>query len=302
MNSNPNLMKRYFLGAASPEERTGLENKYFADAEIFEELLAVENDLIDSYARGRLSNLEKEQFEQHYLNSPQRRVRVEFARSLTQVAQEAKQSASFEGVSFWWRLTAPLRQSRPMLRWAFVTSAVALVVASGAWLVRQNHELRSGPQPASQSELRQQLPVNNDESSLQAKKNQAAAAPEIAKLDAPVLPELTLSLNPGISRSNQAGQQVLALPSSVSSARLQLSLADDDYAGYEAVLETAEGREIQKIVGLKAHVRDGKRIVTLRLPLRLIKPGDYIVKLNAKNRSSSGEEEVEVYSFRTVRK
>jgi hypothetical protein len=303
MKSDPNLMKRYFLGGASPKERAGLESQYFADAEIFEELVAVENDLIDSYVRGRLSNLERQQFEQQYLNSSQRWARVEFARTLTKVAHEAERSVPAK-VSFWRRVAAPFRQAHPSLQWAFVASAIVLLVASGSWLVRQNQELRAELQRARapQSGLRQAPPVEDEQLAAKAQKDQSAAGPEVARLEPSVLPELSLSLNPGISRSNQTGQEVLALSSSASWVRLKLSLDDDDHAAYEAVLETAEGREIQRVADLRSHVIGGRRIVTLRLPTRLVQPGDYIVKLNASNGSPAGAEEVEVYSFRTVRK
>ena len=45
------LMRRYLLGSLPQDERTSLEGGYLADAGLFEELVAAENDLIDYYVR-----------------------------------------------------------------------------------------------------------------------------------------------------------------------------------------------------------------------------------------------------------
>ena len=64
------------------EERTRFEDVYFADAEHFEELVGMENDLIDSYIWGTLSDSERQQFQQCYANRPDRRARIDFATAL----------------------------------------------------------------------------------------------------------------------------------------------------------------------------------------------------------------------------
>ena len=46
-------MTRYLLGDLPEIEQTAVEQEYFADPEKFEEVWAVENDLVDRYVRGR---------------------------------------------------------------------------------------------------------------------------------------------------------------------------------------------------------------------------------------------------------
>src|ERR1039457_904643 len=75
------LLRRYFLGDLPKEERARLEDRYLVDVELFEELLAAENDLIDAYVRGELTEAETQQFEMEYLKSPERRDRLDFARA-----------------------------------------------------------------------------------------------------------------------------------------------------------------------------------------------------------------------------
>src|SRR5947207_2409634 len=80
---NPDsLLVRYLLGEASPEERSHLEARYVTNAELFEELVAAENDLIDAYAGGHLSDSDRRRLEEYFLVTPERRQRVEFAKAL----------------------------------------------------------------------------------------------------------------------------------------------------------------------------------------------------------------------------
>jgi anti-sigma factor RsiW len=73
-------MIQYWLGELSPEAEQRLEDRYFADDDLFEQLLAVREELFDAYARGELSEAERARFEQHLLHSPENREELEFAR------------------------------------------------------------------------------------------------------------------------------------------------------------------------------------------------------------------------------
>jgi anti-sigma factor RsiW len=73
-------MIQYWLGELSPEAERRLEERYFADDDLFEQLLAVREELFDAYARGELSEAERARFEQHLLHSPENREELEFAR------------------------------------------------------------------------------------------------------------------------------------------------------------------------------------------------------------------------------
>ena len=72
---------RYLLGGGTEAERERLEAEFFADDDIFQEMLTAEDDLIDAYARGELSDSERRQFEGRFLNSVDGRERVQFARA-----------------------------------------------------------------------------------------------------------------------------------------------------------------------------------------------------------------------------
>jgi hypothetical protein len=73
---------RYLLGRMSEHEENEFEAQYFADDNLFEEMVGLENELIDSYVRGELSEPDRRQFEQGYLTSTARRKNLQFAEVL----------------------------------------------------------------------------------------------------------------------------------------------------------------------------------------------------------------------------
>ena len=78
--SNQPEITRYLLGSLSEEERANLEEKYFSDDSAFEEMEIAEEELIDRYIRGELSNEDTERFAAMVAQSPRLAEYVEFAR------------------------------------------------------------------------------------------------------------------------------------------------------------------------------------------------------------------------------
>ena len=77
------FMIRYLLGELSESEKPEqerFEKAYFTDDELFDELEAVENDLIDRYVRGELAQELNQRFEDSLGDRPARKKKVEFAR------------------------------------------------------------------------------------------------------------------------------------------------------------------------------------------------------------------------------
>ena len=59
-------MRAYLLGTLDPDRRTILEERLQREAELDEDLLAAEEELIDDYVAGNLSELDQHQFRTHY--------------------------------------------------------------------------------------------------------------------------------------------------------------------------------------------------------------------------------------------
>jgi len=65
------------------DEFQNIEMQYLYDPEFYEQVLAIEDDLIQSYANAELSDEENLRFEQIYLYDPSRFRRIRFSRNLS---------------------------------------------------------------------------------------------------------------------------------------------------------------------------------------------------------------------------
>src|SRR6516225_5119032 len=97
------LLRNYLLGKLSEEEQVQVEDRAFSDPEYLVAVEGAEADLIDSYVRGDLQSTDRRIFEGRFLTSPQRRRKVEFAKTLEQVTAELKTSRPLvpERPPFW---------------------------------------------------------------------------------------------------------------------------------------------------------------------------------------------------------
>ena len=78
MTNSDEIWTRYLFGELSDSEQTRLEEHYFTDAQTFEQLAQLETELVDGYARGRLSPQMRERFERAYLVNPNRLTSVRY--------------------------------------------------------------------------------------------------------------------------------------------------------------------------------------------------------------------------------
>jgi hypothetical protein len=306
--TNESLMRKYLLGALPAEERTRIEDEYFADADRFEELVGVENDLIDSYVRGKLSDSERRQFERHYGKLPGRRARIGFAKALSQAVHSERESIRANKPSPW-RSLPHFQFPWPHLQWALPSAALLLV---GALLGFQNYRLRRElhEAQANGSQLhRQQDALREQIAELSAHPQQAPESEidsQVARLEPPV--DLTFRLVPGVLRDT-VGQGDLVIPRNRPWVRLEMVLERDEYKTYKAVLLTPEAvllppeqrKEVLRGTALHSHSIGGSTIVSWRFPSNSIQPGDYVVQLSGETAAGSGED-VASYSFRAVHK
>jgi anti-sigma factor RsiW len=310
------LMMRYLLGDISDEVRVRLEEHYFVDDRVFEQLSAFEDELVDDYVRGELTEAQRKQFELHFLNSPERQRKLAFARSFTRflsnvptAAAPPKRDAWRQKITDWFGLRSGTA------RWAFAV-AFAAVVFGGAWLLRENWWLRTqlGEMHAQQAELRhQEEQLSRQLAQLKAPAIEGPSEPELSQSRPPSLAIFALTLTPGVLRSG-AEQKTLDLPPGPSLVRLRLDIEGQSYETYRVTLETAEGRKVWSKEGLKAILEGKVRIVVLELPSKLLGNKDYIVELSGvrsgvvQGNQHPGEaqhpatEEIAAYSFRVVKR
>jgi len=313
------LMIRYLLGGVSDEEQARLEEHYFVDDSIFAQLSALEDELIDDYVRGDLTEPQRKQFALHFLNSAERRRKLAFAESLTRylstaptVAEVGKEETWRQKMADWFGLRGTT------LRWA-VATAFAAVLLGAAWLVRENWRLHIQLQKmqAQQTERQQredQLSKQLAQLKVPAIEGTPGGAPaqEGAQSRPGSLPIVALTLFPGVLRSD-AEQKTLVISPGPHLVRLQLDLENQTYDRYLATLETAEGRRIWLKEDLKSTPDTGGHTLVLELPSALLGNNDYILKLRgirsggAPTNQYPGEtqrlvaEEIAAYNFRVVK-
>jgi hypothetical protein len=108
-NEDQELICRYLLGELSEQQQVELEARYFADDQLFEQLLVVEDELIDRYARSELSDSERASFEGYFLRSQERRKRLMFVQALMKYLASLTEDVSRQRASWWGELKSLLR-------------------------------------------------------------------------------------------------------------------------------------------------------------------------------------------------
>jgi hypothetical protein len=284
------LIRRYLLGDLPESEANSLEQQYFTDGEVFEQVWAVENDLVDDYVAGRLASDDRARFERHYLASPRHRERVANARALRGAALGAGQP--------------PARTSRPSSRpWAipgpgWAVAAIVLLAVVAGWLSR------SRPSDTRQAAGR---PAET-----------ATMAPGVGPV-APVLPPpespsaprarptatLTFALSPILVRGSSPSPELRISPGT---EEILLRLEGDGSEApvgrgrqLTATVRTVEGKPIWKGEARVASAAGPpNRLATVRLPATRVPPGDYILALSVAD-APRREADLRKYYFRVVR-
>ena len=123
---------RYLLGLSSPAEREHIESEFFEDEDAFQEMLAVEDDLIDTYARNELTSEDRRRFERSFVSSLGGKNRVQFARAFAGAVaatrpDETKPPSTLLDVFKIFQLPSLVRTA--------TIAAVVVFIAVLAWLI-----------------------------------------------------------------------------------------------------------------------------------------------------------------------
>ncbi|MBZ5524222.1 MAG: hypothetical protein LAP21_18460 [Acidobacteriia bacterium] len=305
---NDPLLVRYILGAASPEERNEVEARYLANTGLFEELVALESDLIDAYARGRLSEADRGRFEKHFLVTEERRQRVAFAEALLKhVAAEGEGSAvkASESPEFL-PPGAALKQWSTTMQLGLAALFLAMATWS-IWVTIQNVRLRrdidqlqaGSAKLQEKARLLQQqiealnrtnIPGGEGVGQEQAGKNRPESSSQLA----------VLTLHAGIYRSSGAQNKLILFPGT-RFVRLRLALEQNDSPAFGASIETVDGTVVWQAKGLTVKAGQDETIVDVILPAKLLLSGDYIVNLTAET-AGGHTEIVNTYIFQVSRR
>jgi hypothetical protein len=274
MSDSTQTITRYLLGELSEGERSALEERYFADPRVFEEVSAAETALVDDYVRGKLPADLRRRFEQAYLADAGRRSRVRFAAALASKVDQA-------GAPGWPSWLGVLWPSKPRIGFAVAT---VLLASTGIWVgirlgQRGEGSSQVGGRPA--PEVDRPSPGPADQARPQTRPSpQGLPPPSFA----------TLILQVGGDRSQNGGPPpVLVIPPGTANVRLLLRLRESEHASYQIVARAIEGREILRRTDLRPAVEGSGAVLTVVVPASRFSAGDYLLTL----RGAAGGSELE---------
>jgi hypothetical protein len=306
------IATRYLLGELAEPEQTALEEKYFADPQLFDQLVKAETELVDDYARGRLSPQLRQRFEQAYLAHPQRRERLRFAEALVSKldqidASEAAGKQSIRAPSWSVRFASLFQgllqgEQRAL---AFSMMLVLLFLTLGSlWLFfkgrRVGQELAQtqalqAAQEQRERQLQQQLAnerTRNQELTAELEKARAAAPPTGAappESSAPAFVSLLLFAS-GVRGAETGVPPTLIVPRGTQQVRLQLKLKDNSYQRYQLELRAIGGKEIFSRQSVKPHATKTGASFVLSLPAAKFSSGDYMLTLKGVTQDGAVED------------
>ncbi|MFN8061335.1 MAG: hypothetical protein U0Q12_19395 [Vicinamibacterales bacterium] len=226
-SADTSRLRAYLLDTLSETERATVEARYFEDDAVYAALLALQDDLVDAYARDELDLDDRSRLEKTLLATEDGRARLRFARALATVAQADAENVTLARTA---RPTPAIaaapadRSSRDgVRRWPALGLAAAALLAittsTTIWLTYENARLR-----------RQATPVESAPSP-------EPPAPSVERpgpIDTPGVAVATLTS----TRTRGSGTAArVTLPRDIVVLRLSLVLADE----VPAVDVTVEG-------------------------------------------------------------
>ena len=320
------VITQYLLGSLPEVESEPLDELSVTSQEFAEVLSATEKDLIDAYVQGELSGTMLAQFESHYLASPIRRERVEFAEAFQVFA---KTQRVFDHSPT--RGQADLRRKRkrsrlsalsifgeqyPALQWGLAVAAVIFIVA-GAFLLLQNARLREqmSLEQAHRVELQQremQLQKELDQQragNIEIEQELAQVRQERARLDEELkrsgkLPRSGTAIASFVLTPQMRGvgqTQSVSIPVNTVRVTMKLNLEPNDYQTFAvALLDQSNHQELWRSGKLKASARGNDRTLNVSVSAGLLKPQGYALQVSGI--SKNGQSEVlSDYSFQVVK-
>lgn len=319
MDESHQTITRYLLGELSEAERAALEEKYFTDPQVFDQVLKAECELLDNYVRGRLSSEARAQFERSYLADPGRRARVKFAEALVTRIDQTEASHSATGqksaqasvLQRWQSLLVTLRGRRLAL--SVSIALVVLIVTGGLWSFIESRRLRrelvetqaaQADQERRARELEEQRAATErkqaEELTADVNRRQQTQEPlaqpsptptTLAAAPASTPTFVTLHLSIGVTRSADTNPaQTLVIPPGTKEVRLRLDLKENNDASYGVSLKAVGEREIFSRRGLKpVPAKSGARLF-LTLPADGLMTGDYMLTLSGISQDGSVED------------
>jgi hypothetical protein len=322
---------RYLLNELSADDQASFEEAYLSDGSLFEQVQALEEELIEDYAKGNLSGHERRRFELHYLASDRRRARIETARQLDEVCaiMSPAQTAPYDRIES--GFFSPRSRLWSLAEWrlpvfGFAAAILALLVTGLAVellrlrgrLAAVSQERAAVERRAEESErrlaqereqlteerkhavdLREKLDNLNSRSDRfeQGRANSQASNNQI----------VLLALAPAVRGIDKPDVAVISADTSFVDLRVEFERQEAaNPRSYRVVVKTFDGsRDIWTQERIKPQRRKFAQYVIVRVPIDRFKATeaqDFMLTLDALTAGGKGYEELESRYFRVTAK
>ncbi|MDQ3668298.1 MAG: hypothetical protein M3410_17335 [Acidobacteriota bacterium] len=336
---NNQTITEYLLGSLPETETERFDELSITNDEFADALKAAERDLVDAYVQGELTGAELERFKFHYLASPLRHEKVDFAQAF-QVLAERNAPAQEAGArlevttkrsketktSGWFSTLSVFTDRRLALQWGFAAMALAFLIAGG-WLALENVRLR---QQVSQTQTRRDALAQREhelqkeldgQRSTSAKTEQelAQVAEERRRLEdelkkeqerdrldrrqQPLRPGEGLTASFILAPQMRGIEQVptVSIPAKADYVFMQLELEPNDYPAYRvALVDPSNNQVLWRSSTIKARATGDKKALSVRFRADLLKPQTYLLQVSGAP-AIGVSEVVGDYLFRVVR-
>ena len=327
-NLDDMLIRRYLLGDVTPEEQRQIEEVLFWGRPDLSPLARIENELIDEYLSGDLSDESRARFESHFMNAPQRRERVAFARALNSyvLARNTPLSTLKPAAADYPKSLVPESSRRSVTRAQVVFQILALcaVIALGTllvWLLFDRARMKAQLEQANgaqaeiarqEADLRRQIDEQHMRSeelaqALERENEKPEGLPQEPRPRPPhsvsrIEPRLdALVLFPGVTRGQEEIATLVVSPGQTS-VRLALVIGKARYERYSVSVISVQGNQrVWSQDGLeRTKTTYGEAVVTA-LPVHQLTMADYLVELHGIARDKS-ESKFGTYLFHVLMK
>jgi len=282
------LNKRFLLGELSEGEQNALEERFFEDDAVFEELQIAQEELIELYLDDRLNAEDRAKFERRFGSSKKLQERVVFAKILADkvaVALPTLNQTPAPAPTWTERLFGSFALQRPAFRMALVAALVIVVFGSIAWFVRKSRleaERFEAQRVEDQQKLKRQLDemARNADAERQVR-HSPTPTPTASPSETVIKPSDTVKLAlvtiiPGGSRSTTGSINKLVIDGGNERARLTFILEDTSYTNYHFEFR---GTQSERNFSSEAQLKKGSKQIAVELPVAHLPPDDYTIKV-----------------------
>ena len=237
-------LREFLLGKVSDEDRGRVEDLFLTDSHAKERVLGVEQDLIEDYLEGMLSEEDSERFVSRYAQTEEQRRRLRITKSIKDWAiAESASTVPAKGSGFraWFGF-------RPVFVIPIAATALIVIVVAAVWLNRRSEH----------QAIEQELAQLNAASNLREGR-------------------VSIELSPVTVRGVEPQAQLKTPDNGVIQLRL-LWLQRERYPAYQATIRRVGDSESFLVRNIQPD-SDGKAIRVI-LPARILTKGTYQINLS----------------------